>query len=307
MQVNGPLEFSGMRHERRFLARWAAWITEKKGCTMTRTNARFLLLCALIIADAWLPRSAAGEPKDKSAKTPTLVIDVSASLVNAFVKRSIDRTDPVDVMMQEAQAKGTSRTVGAVTAELIPDTKKAIVEVVFRGELSSETTSTRPFVLVSTSSSTLLEVRRRIILDDKGMHSTAGGNFGKSAISLREIKARKEPEGIAVKLATELFRRNKGDAEFETATKAAWNTSSSLAKEISPTLAAISKAALQSSAGPKKAGLSVEALEFSSTASGLQGRLFFATPGRETKPCPPNSKGADLEVTLHKPLRKDAR
>ncbi len=274
---------------------------------MKRFKTLPILFVTFALANAVMVAAQAGERKGTPAKGPNFLVDASAALFDAVVKRQIDQTEQVRDVFQGAPVAGTGRTLGLVTAELVPDARKAIIEVVFRGQSTAQTVTTRPFVFVHTSSITPLEVRRRVVVDGSGIVSLPGPNFGKSTITLGRITGRRgDPDALTALVAGQLFNRTRGDAEQDTAKKTCWQTSKRIGDELAPTLTLASKVTTQGFADLKRAGLAIETLEFSTSSAALHARLRFATPGKDISPTPPLSPGIDLALRMHQSMLNQA-
>ena len=249
----------------------------------------------------------AGEPKTKAEKKANLLIDISGRAINAVVQRSVDRTEPVQETILDTPVHGMSRTLAHVWAELNPSPTHGVVDVVFRGNVYSRTVSTRPFVLISTIGTTPVEVRKRVVMDSRGIGIFAGPTSADTTIQLLDVSSRTEPDYLAIRFARQGFLRNQGEAEVETACKTAQQIASGLEKELTPPLKGLSESGDRGLRTIKRLGLTLESLDFSTSATFIQGSLRIATPGRGASgPIPPMPADIDVGVRVHQSLVNEA-
>ncbi|MSQ94778.1 MAG: hypothetical protein EXR98_09505 [Gemmataceae bacterium] len=270
---------------------------------MTRIKPLVLVLLCLALQGGLLTPSWGDEPTKTPGKQPNLLIDVSAGLINAAVQRSIDRTGPVREVIQDTPVQGTSRTIGAVWAELVPNTSHGVIDVALRGNVYSRTIATRPFVLINTATETPLEVRNRVLIDEKGICIYHGPASATATTTLLDISSRAEPDFIAIRVAEQGYHRSKRNAEAESASKAAWRASKYLADELSATLTAAGKVvkAIQ------ETGLAVEYMNFSTTATSIHTKVRVGTLGKkEASAVPTLPAEIDLGVRIHESVLNEA-
>jgi hypothetical protein len=249
---------------------------------------------------------AADEPGDKPRRQPNLLVDASAALINAAVQRPIDRTEPVREIIQDTPVCGIGRTLGTVRAELVPDPRRAAIDVILQACVYSQTVGTRRTILIHTCGTTPLEVRRRVIADDKGISLCAGPSCAVSSARLLDVTSTMDMDCLAIRMTRRAFENSKPAAEAESACKAAWRASNRLEEELTPALASASDTLGRELLAFKRAGLSLEALEFSTTAALVQGRARFATPGR-AQPIPVSlPPDIDLAVRIHESVATEA-
>lgn len=253
---------------------------------------------ALGLSFATLQFSASGEPAT-SDKKPNLLIDISAALVNAVVQRSVDKTDPVQEIIQDSPVHGMARTIGNVSPELVPNARHAVLDVFLRGNVYSRTIATRPHVFLSTTTEIPLEVSNRIVIDEKGARIFHGRASATATTTLHGVSSRAEPDVIGMRVAGQLFQKHKKYAEAESASKTAWRASNELAAELTPALTAASDALK----AVRKAGLVLESMKFSTSADSMHANFCLAAPGRSgAGVAPALPDGIDLGVRVHESL-----
>jgi hypothetical protein len=270
---------------------------------MKRVKSVSILLIALALAGLLPILTGAEETKDKERKSPNLLFDISADAVNALVQRRVDRTEPVEEVIQDTPVHGNGRTLAAVRAELIPDATHAAVQVSLQGNVYSRTVGTRPFVFIYSSTVTSLDVRHRVVFDAKGIRIFQERTHAESAITLHDVTSREEPDAIAIRFARKGYEKYRHLAEAETACKTADHASSRLREELTPPLASISKAMGTGLSELKRVGLTVDSLDFNTTASSMQAELRIATAGKNQAGLAPMLPAdIDLGLRVHESL-----
>lgn len=237
-------------------------------------------------------------------KEANLRVDASAALINALVQRTVDRTEPVDEIIQDTPVEGMGRTIGVVSAELIPDRSRAVLDIAFRGNVFSQSVSLRPHSLLYTRTTTTFDARRRIVVDGTGIHLFNGPSCARACNELLCIKSKTDcPENLTIRLAERMYHQSVAAAEAETADKTVQKLSYRMGDELTPTLADASAALARHFRAMKKAGLTVESLEFETTASSVQGRARIVGSGKsDPKPTAPMHADDDLDIRVHESL-----
>jgi hypothetical protein len=244
---------------------------------------------------------------DAQNGTPNLLVDVSAPLIDGAVRRPVDRIEPVGEVILDTPISGTSRTVGTVNAELVPDASRAVVDVVLRGCNNAKTVGTRPHVLVYTASTTPFEVRRRILIDSQGFYAVPVPAMVSTLTGLVGVTNRYGEAGtLATCFAERGFYRDKAEAEEESADKAAWRLSARMRQELTPTLSAASQAVGRGLQVLQRTGLRTKAPRFSTTATLLHGQLRLGASETVVPPAPALPAEMDLGLRVHQSLLNEA-
>lgn len=261
----------------------------------------FVLIASALSAILMVP-CAADEPR----REPNLVVDVSAALLNAAVGRPVDRAEPVHEIIQDTPISGIGRTVGMVRTELVPDSRRAAVDVILQANVYTQTVGARHTIRIHASGETSLEVRRRVVVDGKGISVFAGPSCAATTTRLLDVTSIMDMDCLAIRMTRRGFENSKPAAEAESACKAAWRAGMRLDEELTPALASASETLGRELQAFRRAGLALDSLEFSSTASLLQGRARFATPGR-AQPIPVSLPAdIDLAVRIHESVATEA-
>ncbi len=273
---------------------------------MKLAKALLLVLIPGAVSALLLIPCAADEPGAKPHLQANLLVDASAALINAVVQRPIDRTEPVHEIIQDTPICGIGRTLGTVRAELVPDPHHAAVDLILQACVYSRTVGTRQTILIHTCGTTPLEVRRRVSADDKSIRLFAGPSCAVSTTCLLDVTSTMDMDCLAIRMTRRGFENNKPAAEAESAWKAARRASHRLDEELTPILASASEALGRELLAFRRAGLCLEALEFSTTPAIVQARARFATPGRP-QPIPVSlPPDFDLAVRIHESVASEA-
>lgn len=242
-------------------------------------------------------------PATGQEKRPNLGFSASSALINAIVQRSVDRTEAVHEIIQDTPNSGTSRTIGTVRAELIPDPHVAVVDVAFAGHVWARSVGTRGTILIRSTSTTAFDVRNRVVIGDRGICLYKGTCRAETDIQLLGVTSRMDMDAAAIWLNERFFYRARPAAQAETAGKASAKIADRMVDELSPSLASASNTVRTGIAGIKKAGLSLESMRFRTSESILEARLRIATPGKPEPSMMPNLPGdIDLGVRVHESL-----
>jgi hypothetical protein len=286
------------------LTQGAGFAAERKHVKLAKAVLLVLMISAL--SALVLMPCAADELGDNPRREPNLLVDVSAATINALVQRTVDRVEPVREIIQDTPVCGIGRTLGTVRAELVPDPHRAAVDVILQACLYSQTVGTRSTILIHTCGTTPLEIRRRVVMDDKGIRLFAGPSYAVSSACLLDVTSTMDFDCLAIRMTRRGFENNRPAAEAESACKAAARARQRLDEELTPTLTSASETLGRELLGLRRAGLSLEALDFSTTASLVQGRARFATLGRP-QPVPVSlPPDIDLAVRIHESVANEA-
>ena len=127
-----------------------------------------------IAADlAWL--EASGQATDIVEKLgarysqPNLLVDVSETLVEESLGRSVDQTEPVVDCILGTSIRGSGRTIGQVSVELIPNTDQAQLQTQLHGVNYSRTVGTNRSALIYSRGQTTLHGTSTLFVSDQGL------------------------------------------------------------------------------------------------------------------------------------------
>ena len=127
-----------------------------------------------IAADlAWL--EASGQATDIVEKLgarysqPNLLVDVSETLVEESLGRSVDQTEPVVDCIHGTSIRGSGRTLGQLSVELIPNTDQAQLQTQLHGVNYSRTVGTNRSALIYSRGQTTLHGTSTLFVSDQGL------------------------------------------------------------------------------------------------------------------------------------------
>jgi hypothetical protein len=259
---------------------------------------------ALMVTCTTMVLCGADEPNVPKGKQPNLLVDVSAGLVNAVVQRPVDRTEPIEDVILDTPIRGEGRTQGMVWAELCPDTCHISLDVIFRGKVCGQSVAIRPHVLIYGSSTTSVEVRRRVAIDAERIRVMAGPSDARTFARVHEITNRNgDTYTAATQFAWLDAAGRKDEAQDEAAGKTARRVSNRIADDLTPVLTSVSENVARGMSEMKKAKLTLDFLDFHTTAGFLHVRGRLATPGRvQAGPPLPLPADTDLGLRVHQSL-----
>src|SRR5579871_2058702 len=73
-------------------------------------------------------------------QAPNLIVNVSAKMAGSVFGSAIDREEPVRDRVLKANVFGTGQTTGQVTAQLVPSSDRATIELIMHTHLTAHTT-----------------------------------------------------------------------------------------------------------------------------------------------------------------------
>ena len=256
------------------------------------------LFLSLLVLGLLQYQAGANEPEQP--KIPNVLIDVSAALLNAAAQQAVDRTEPVCEVIQDTPVHGIARSVGSTWAELVPDDRHAVVDVAFRGCVWTWGVGSRGTIRIHTFTTTPLETRRRVVVDEAGIRIFAGPSCVKATTELQCIRSTMDMNGLALWSAECGYHRSLCAAEAEAGYKTVCRANERLDAELTPILLSASQTIGRVLARDKRLGLTLESLQFKTTPSWLQVRALVSAPGRELpRAAPPLAADTDLGVRLH--------
>lgn len=262
------------------------------------------LIPLAVLASAFVPCAADG-PAVKP-REPNFLVDVSAGLVSALIAGPVDRTEPVHEIIQDTPICGISRSIGSIRTELVPDSARGMVDVVLQSCVHARTVGTRQTILIHTVSTTPIEIRRRIVINEKGIQLFAGPGSAVSSSELIDITSTMDTDCLTMRLARRGYENAKCAGEVEGACKTLKHAAVRLDGELMPPLASASSALGRELAAFERTGLALEALSFSTTAARLQGQARFSTPKRK-EPIPVTlPPDFDLAIRVHESVATEA-
>ncbi len=102
---------------------------------------------------------------------PNLFADVSAELIAAAMSEDVDETAPVEDVILGTRIRGTGHTTGSITAKLVPDELRGVIDITFLGVTKTDNVGTNGPVRIYSNGVTRLGVCKRIWIDAEGLSS----------------------------------------------------------------------------------------------------------------------------------------
>jgi hypothetical protein len=125
-----------------------------------------------------------------AAQAPNLVVNISAKLAGSLFGSSVDRQEPVRDRILKADVYGTGHTVGRVTAQLVPSSDRAAIDLVMNTQLAALTTGYQGPVQLHNIQNASIEARKRIYLDADGFHAEPACSHNQTDLNLQGISTR---------------------------------------------------------------------------------------------------------------------
>ena len=270
-------------------------------CNLIRT---LPLLAMIIVGFATGP---IGANEKTTAKPPNLYLDVSPTVINTLVRRSIDETERFADEIQDTPVSGVGRTIGKLSVQLVPDPRFGVADLVFDGRVYSRSIGYRPHVLLYSSTETTVEVRRRVVIDSRGLRIFNLPFHAEATTTLDDVRSYAEPDHLAQRVGRFLFERGKAASENEAAGKTAQRIANRITNEMTPILRSASQFGKSEFEYFKSRGLTIDSLEFSTTPSSIQARLRLATKnGAVVGPRPAMTPNLDVGLLAHPSLLTEA-
>jgi len=134
---------------------------------------------------------------------PNLLMQASADLITAALNDEVDYTEPITDYILGTRIRGTGHTVGQVTAELIPDDKRGVVDMTFLGVTESKNIGSNGPVQIHSNSATRIGARKRLWVDAKGFHALPASANAVSESQINSIRGSAMAQRIASQRATQ--------------------------------------------------------------------------------------------------------
>jgi hypothetical protein len=233
---------------------------------------------------------------------PNILLDISSDMINAFVRQSVERTEPVREYMLDTKVTGMSQTKGEVYAKLIPDDCHSSIDIIFRGITRSSTVGVEEGIYAYTVTTIPFETRKSVRIK--------GGNIGTLPARtcsqatnklLRMTDFRGETDTTFTGFAQRQYWEDKREIEFITSRRHEHRTTSSFEKETTPNLERAHKALRGAVDKLAVVGLIGERLQFTTTEEhlGIRGAVLTFGQGGSAEDAPELAGLFDLSLRLH--------
>jgi len=120
---------------------------------------------------------------------PNLEFVASAEFLSAGLAGPIDRTEPVRDNILRTDIRGEGRTIGRTKVELVPDERFAVIDLLMEGTNRARHVGSNGPVRIFSDANTTLAARKRIWIDENGVHSFPAVSDAKTANRIRGLCA----------------------------------------------------------------------------------------------------------------------
>jgi len=238
---------------------------------------------------------------------PNLLVDVSESLVEESLGRSVDQTEPVIDCILGTSIRGTGRTIGQVSVELIPNTDQAQLQTHLNGVNFSRTVGTNRSALIYSRGQTTLHGTSTLFVNDQGL--TAGPVQAQASVR-NQITGFGSTRGgllgnIVKKIAAKKAPKQQGEAQQIAAAHARTKLARSMQRQIVE-LVGDANAEIEGKFRKPllRFGQYPAQLNYATTDDAIIIRARQTTRGRLAAPgsAPQLAVGAPISVRLHQSL-----
>jgi hypothetical protein len=171
--------------------------------------ARYLVLGAMCLCAPW-PVGAEEPPRDQpaaqgnvdAATGPRVVVRLTVDLFRPLIDREIDETKPVDDVVLGTRVRGTSRTMGRPSLELLENESAASFDVQLFGTTTSRTVGQNgPAIIRTRADSSFGAAKRVTFVPGKGFQAEPARVNVNTRTTTESIEsARRGPLGIAARI-----------------------------------------------------------------------------------------------------------
>jgi len=232
-------------------------------------------------------------------RRPNMLMQASADIITAALNDEVDYTEPFTDYILGTHIRGTGHTVGQVTAELIPDDKRGVVDMTFLGITESKNIGSNGPVQIHSNSATRIGARKRLWVDAKGFHALPASANAASESEINSIRG----SAMAQRIASQRVTQQKGRAEQIAAQHAEQRAARRIDRRAAEAIARANDSYVAKIRRPLvDRKLFPQRFDFSSTAEtlrlvGLQADYCQLGAPRPA-PLKPNNK-ADLSLRMH--------
>jgi len=122
----------------------------------------------------WMERFGQAGDLVEAARTahshPNLFLEVSEALMQAGIDQNVDESAAVNEVILGTRIRGNARLTGKVTLDLIPSEEDAVMDILLNGSTVSDSVGYNGPVRVFSRGFTSVAARKRLELDDAGLH-----------------------------------------------------------------------------------------------------------------------------------------
>ena len=230
---------------------------------------------------------------------PNLFVEVSGSLVSSRVGGPVRDTSPIVDCILGTEIHGTGHTTGELAAELVPSADRALIDVLFQGEVASDTVGYNGPATIFSTGITSLAARKRLILDGEQFSTLPTASSAATSTEINDIQTRC---GLIERLAWKRAGKQKSEAEYIASRHAEERFNQRMDQEADPMVARANANFLQKFRAPLVHRNLLPALfRLSTTKDAIQLTVREEGLGHLAAPSepPPTSEPADLTLRVH--------
>lgn len=142
---------------------------------------------------------------------PNLFARIDADVVASGMEGPVDETEPVTDSILGASVRGTGHNVGVISVELVPSQTRAEVHTIYRGTVTSSTSSYKGPARVSSSGTTKIETTKPILLSAEGFSTLPATSHAETKSTITGISTSRG--GVAQRAASSQAYEQKYQAE----------------------------------------------------------------------------------------------
>jgi hypothetical protein len=168
---------------------------------------------------SWLERNGQADDLLAVVRTrftrPNLFVTVSEDLVVYDLRRKIDEDTPITDYILDTRIRGTGHTVGKLDARLVPDDKRAVLDLFLKGQTASRTVGTNRSAVIRSVGNTSIAGVKRVWFDETGIKGGPSQADAKTANNVVGIGSTRGGIGgcLVTRIATKKVAQSKGQAE----------------------------------------------------------------------------------------------
>lgn len=231
---------------------------------------------------------------------PNLHVAASAWLVGAGIFQQLDEVGPVRDYILGTEIYGNGRTVGDVTAELVPNDQRAMFDTMLSGVVRTRTTGYNGPATIYTNGATAVRGRKRIVFDEMGFASYPATATANTSSRVTGIGG----GGLVQRVAWRRVGEQKSQAERIAADHAADRVRERMNKQVGEQLSQAQGDYLRKVRNPLLRLRELPSLRFRTTKELLLGAVLAANRKQIAASSPPPDVTVenDLAVQIHESM-----
>ncbi len=161
---------------------------------------------------------------------PNVYVAAKSNIVGAGIERSIDDVSPLVDNINGTQINGTGHTVGQLKVELVPNSDRAVLDIMLVGTTYSNTVGQNGPATIYSQGTTQIGGRKRVLIDALGIRDLPATAAAVTKTRVTGVAAGR-PGGLINNIAQQKVAEGKGQAELVASDHAAARVRTRLNKE----------------------------------------------------------------------------